>query len=55
MDIEPLNTFDLLAMFMNPALIQDNGPDPALIQDNGHWVVIYFTDIGDLDLDSKIF
>ena len=50
MDIEPLNTFDILAMLDVPVLLADQvrgyidfsmmlcNTNPAWIQDRGHWV-----------------
>ena len=58
MDIEPLNTFDILAMLEVPVLPADQvrgyvdvsmmvcNTNPAWIQDNGHWVAIDFTKEG---------
>ena len=54
MDIEPLNTFDILAMLDVPVLPADQvrgtlismmvcNMNPAWIQENGHWVAMDFT------------
>ena len=55
MDIEPLNTFDILAMLDVPVLPADQvrgyidismmvcNTNSAWIQDNGHWVAMDFT------------
>ena len=58
MDIEPLNTFDILAMLDVPVLPGEQvrgyidilmmvcNTNPAWIQDNGHWVAMEFTKEG---------
>ena len=58
MDIEPFNTFDILAMLDVPVLADDQvmgyidismivcSTNPAWIQDNGHWVAILFDSFG---------
>ena len=60
MDIEPLNTFDILDMLDVPVLPADHvmgyvdismmvcNTNPAWIHDNGHWVAMYFTKEGGL-------
>ena len=64
MDIEPLNTFDILAMLDVSVLPADQvrgyidismmvcNTNPAWIQDNGHWVALDFTKEGDYFFDS---
>ena len=62
MDIESLNTFDILAMLDVPVLPADQvrgyidismmvcNTNPAWIQDNGHWVAMDFTKEGGISL-----
>ena len=62
MDIEPLNTFDILAMLDVPVLPADQvsgyidismmvcNTNPAWIQGNGHWVSMDFTKEGVISL-----
>ena len=64
MDIEPLNTFDILAMLDVPVLLADQvrghvgismmvcHTNTAWIQDNGHWVAMDFTQEGGYFFDS---
>ena len=64
MDIEPLNTFDILAMLDVPVLPADQMRDhvgismmvcntnPAWMQDNGHWAAMDFTKEGGCFCDS---
>ena len=57
MDIEPLNTFDILAMLDVPVLAADISimvcnTNPAWIQVNGHWVAMDFTKEGGYFFDS---
>ena len=63
MDIEHLNTFDILAMLDVPVLSAGQvmgyidismmvcNMNPAWIQENEHWVAIYFTKEGDYSFD----
>ena len=64
MDIESLNTFDILAMLDVPVLPAEQvrgyidismmvcNTNPAWIQDNGHWVAMDFTKEGGYFFDS---
>ena len=62
MDIEPLNTFDILVMLDVPVLPADQvrgyidismmvcNTNPAWIYENGHWVAMDFTREGVISL-----
>ena len=62
MDIETLNTFDILTMLDVPVLPADQvrgyndismmvcNTNPSWIQDNGHWVAMDFTKEGGISL-----
>ena len=64
MDIEPLNTFDILAMLDVLVLTADQvkgyidismmvcNTNPAWLQENGHWVAMDFTKEGGYIFDS---